>query len=276
MNFNEAKISTAMNTILFVTGPAGVGKSTFIANHFAKKKGFFVLDLCRISQKLFGTTAAFGDDRLADIYNHATEDAMDALMEDKTLVVEYGLSGYDDDFVALVRAAKSQGFRVELNQITADRDLVKERLLNRRGDKDWLPFDRIREDLLEILMGIIECIGSNHDWERVCHLSGPGVSVDFFKSDQDGSTLYFFVAEETKYFVFDSGRQDLELAGVDVVHMYRSFPEALQAMQEKIPLAGLYPSHIKDGYLKAIKNAYQKHLSTSTEISAKELEIYLN
>jgi predicted ABC-type ATPase len=265
-----------MNTILFVTGPAGVGKSAFIAKHFAKKEGYFVLDLCRISQKLFGTMAAFEDDRLADIYNQATEEAMDALMEDKTLVVEYGLSGYDDDFVALVKVAKSNGFRIEINQITADKDLVSARFLDRRGAEDFVPFDRVREDLLEILTGIIECMAYNHDWERVCHLSGPGVSVDFFKAEQDGRTMYFFVTEEKKYFVFDGGREDMELAGVDVVQMYRSFPEALEALQDKIPLAGLYPSHIEDGYLKAVKDAYQKYLAVSTDIPAKDWEIFLN
>lgn len=265
-----------MNKILFVTGPKGVGKTTFIAKHFAKKDEYFVLDLCRISQDLFGTMAAFGDDRLADIYNQATEEAMDALMEDKVLVVEYGLSGYDDDFVALVKAAKSNGFRVEIDQITAEKDLVSARMMDRRGAEDFLPFDRFKEDLLEILSGIIECMAFNHDWERICHLSGPGVSVDFFKADQDGRTMYFFVTEEKKYFVFDGAREDLELAGVDVVQMYRSFPEALESLQEKIPLAGLYPSQIKDGYLKTVKDAYQKYLSTSPVISAKDWEIFLN
>jgi predicted ABC-type ATPase len=275
-NFNQDKISATMNTILFVTGTQGVGKTTFIANHFAKREGYFVLDLCRISQKLFGTTAAFGDDRLADIYNQATEEAMDALMEDKVLVVEYGLAGYDDDFLALVKAAKSNGFRVEINQITADKDLASVRFLDRRGAEDFLPFDRIREDLLEILTGIIECMAFNHDWERVCHLSGPGVSVDFFKTEQEGRTMYFFVTEEKKYFVFDQRREDAEFDDVELVQKYGSFSEALGALQEKIPLAGLYPSQIKDGYLKAVKEAYLKYLSSATAVFAKDWEIFLN
>lgn len=265
-----------MNTILFVTGPVGVGKTTFIAKHFDKREGYFVLDLCRISQDLFGTMAAFGDDRLADIYNQATEEAMDALMEDKVLVVEYSLSGYDDEFVALVKAAKSNGFRVEIDQITADKDLASARFLDRRGAEDFLSFDRFRDDLLEILTGIIECMAYNHDWERVCHLSGQGVSVDFFKAEQEGRSTYFFVTEEKKYFVFDQRRDDAELDNVEIVHRYGSFPEALAALQEKIPLVGLYPSHIKDGYLKAVKDAYQKYLSASPVIPAKDWEIFLN
>lgn len=265
-----------MNTILFVTGPVGVGKTTFIAKYFANREGYFVLDLCRISQDLFGTVAAFGDDRLADIYNQATEEAMDALMEDKVLVVEYSLSGYDDEFVALVKAAKSNGFRVEIDQITADKDLASARMMDRRGAEDFLPFDRFKEDLLEILSGIIECMAFNHDWERVCHLSGPDVSVDFFKTEQGGRSTYFFVTEEKKYFVFDQRRDDAELDNVEIVHRYGSFREALAALQEKVPLVGLYPSHIKDGYLKAVKEAYQKHLSPSVTINAQEWEICLN
>jgi hypothetical protein len=265
-----------MNTVLFVTGQEGVGKTTFISKHFGERERYFVLDLCEISDRLFGTMAAFWDDRLAKIYNQATEEAMDALMEDKILVVEFGLSGYDDEFVALVRAAKFNGFRVEINQITADGAFASGGFRRSGNAPNHLTFACVREHLLEILSGIVECMGYHQDWVRVCHFAGQGFTVDFFREEDEGGAKYFFLTNQTKYFLFDGSREEAEYAGVEVVHRYPTFADALKALQQLVPLAGLYPSHIQDGYLKTVKDAYQKFLFPNLEENGMDWVLFLN
>lgn len=250
-----------MNTILFVTGDVGAGKSTFIEKNFAGRDGYFVFDLEKICMNLFGTVEAFEDDRLACIYNQATNLAMDALMDGMILVVEYCLTdAYDDDFVSLVKYAKQNGSRIELVQMTTDQAKIAQRLGHSSARLEMKSSRHIRNHLIEILNGIVECLGINNEMETVLQLAWEGGSVSLCKFMEDSVEHYFYVSNEITLFDFLEEGGSENFPGIDQVYKFDSFDKALKDLDSNFDIYSLYPVKIHEDYLKQFKSYYLKHL----------------
>ncbi len=74
-----------MSRIIFVIGPQGSGKSTFIQLKYAVKELFYVFDLYREGRRMFGKWDRENDDHLIAIYNELTGEAMEYLWRERPL-----------------------------------------------------------------------------------------------------------------------------------------------------------------------------------------------
>lgn len=252
-----------MNKIIFVTGAPGTGKSTFIEKNYREKKTYYVFDLAKISLKLFGDFGALEDDRIIDIYNKACGSGMEALMDNKVLVVEYCLgTDYDDDFISLIKEAKFMGIRTEIIQLTVDANGAWARTERARQDKSYYPSYKLREDNLEILSEILDSFSLSQTLDVICEIGGEGGSIKFYRIENNGKERFFFLTNESALFEFEPELECDKISDIDYLNEYDGIEEAMAGLMEKYPIFELYPLSMHKEYAEVFKKAYLKHLKT--------------
>lgn len=102
-------------------------------------------------------------------------------------------------------------------QLTGDQAKIVERLghpFARMGKKFSLHF---REYLIEIINGIVECLGINQEMETNCKLVWEGSSISLFKALEDKDVSFFCISDNIRFFDFLEKGESEEFLGVDHV-----------------------------------------------------------
>jgi broad-specificity NMP kinase len=246
--------------IIFVTGPSGVGKTTFIQKKFSQESHIHIFDLSLKAKELFGSYEALDhESQSVKVYNEASSEAFFALIEDgKDVVAEYLTDGYDDELFALINKAHAVGLRPEVITLTADADTAWERV--QHAGSDYFPAAKSKEITAEILMGVLEDFELNQDFEKICEVGGEGGTISFYRYVRGGENRFFFSTDETALFDFKPEFEFEQIEGVNYVEEFSNFPEAFQALLEKYPIFRLVPIEVNPNYKSEFKEAYHRFL----------------
>jgi len=250
-----------MNKIIFVTGAAGAGKSTFIQKRFSESDKFYVFDMALESKRLFGDFEAMADDDLiVDIYNSLSEDAMFALLDDLDLVVEYCTDGFDDDLFAVVKEARKIGILTEIIHLTIDPGEAMDRLENARNIPAYFPSINYKEDSLIILSGVMESYAMNSGFEVVCELAAGEESIKLFRIGSGEEEQFFYMGNDSMTFDFEPQFEFEKTSGVNYVKEFDKFIDAFESLQKEFPVFSLTPVKINAKYTSRFREAYLKFL----------------
>lgn len=267
-----------MNKIIFVTGAAGTGKSTYIQNRFADSEKFYVFDMALESKKLFGDFGAIADDDLiVDIYNSLSEDAMFALLDDLDMVVEYCTDGHDDDLFALVKEARIIGLPTEIIHLTIDSGEAIDRLALAKNNSLYFPSQKFKEDSLIILSGVMESYAMNRGFEVVCELAAGEETVKLFRIVRGEEEQFFYMSNDAVSFDFEPQFEFEKMTGVNYVKQFLRFTDAFENLQKEYPVFSLTPVNINANYKSKFRKAYQKLLDgTNAKMPSKTWDQFLN
>lgn len=244
--------------IIFVIGPSGTGKTTYIRKNFPVSDQLEVLDLAGKSWELFQDFKALEDDRIYDVYNESSHEAFIALMDGKDLVVEYGADGEDEELFSMINQVKEAGLRTEVIFLTADADIAWERV--QKAGPNYFSSCQIKEETLEVLSGVIGDYVFNQDFEKICEVGSEGGSISFFRYKKEERDVFFFTTNETALFEFAPEFEFEKEPGVAYTGEYQNFGDAFQALLEKYPIFRLYPLEVSSTYKREFKEAYQSFL----------------
>ena len=267
-----------MNKIIFVTGAAGTGKSTYIQNRFADSEKFYVFDMALESKKLFGDFGAIADDDLiVDIYNSLSEDAMFALLDDLDMVVEYCTDGHDDDLFALVKEARIIGLPTEIIHLTIDSGEAIDRLALAKNNSLYFPSQKFKEDSLIILSGVMESYAMNRGFEVVCELATGEETVKLFRIISGEEEQFFYMSNDAVSFDFEPQFEFEKMTGVNYVKQFLRFTDAFENLQKEYPVFSLTPVNINANYKSKFRKAYQKLLDgKNAKMPSKTWDQFLN
>lgn len=270
--------SNFMNKLIFVTGAAGTGKSTYIQNRFADSEKFYVFDMALESKKVFGSFGAIADDDLiVDIYNSLSEDAMFALLDDLDMVVEYCTDGYDDDLFALVKEARIIGLPTEIIHLTIDSGEAIDRLALAKNNSLYFPSQKFKEDSLIILSGVMESYAMNRGFEVVCELAAGEETVKLFRIVSGEEEQFFYMSNDAVSFDFEPQFEFEKMTGVNYVKQFHRFTDAFENLQKEYPVFSLTPVNINANYKSKFRKAYQKLLDgKNAKMPSKTWDQFLN
>lgn len=245
--------------IIFIVGPSGTGKTTYIRKNYPVSDQVAVFDLAGKSWKLFQDFQALNDDRIYDIYNKSSEEAFLALMDGKDLVVEYCANGEDDELYSVINHAKKAGLRTEVIFLTADADIAWERV--QKAGPNYFSSYQTKEDTLEVLSGVIGDYVFNQDFEKICEVGSEGGSINFFRYKKDEQDVFFFTTDETALIEFEPEFEFEKEQGLAYTEEFTNFRDAFEALLEKYPIFRLYPLEVSSTYKREFKEAYQSFLN---------------
>jgi hypothetical protein len=248
-----------MNKLIVVTGPKGCGKTTFIKNTYSGQEDHFVLDLAAISFELFGNYTELEGDGLADIYNHASEKGLFALLDDETIVVEFctGIA-FDDEMLEIVQFAKRLGIQVQVINMENGEVNCQESLVD-QSQEGYSSYD-LREDTLQVLEGLLETYELNQEFELVVELGGESGSINFYKMVREGQERFFFLSTKLNAFDFEPQYDFEKDEQVVYLRQYATFEEAFQAFLIEFPVYQLVPIQVNGNYKSAFQQAYVESL----------------
>lgn len=244
--------------IIFVIGPSGTGKTTYIRQNYPVSDQLAVFDLVGKSWELFQDFKALEDDRSCDVYNKSSEEAFFALMDGKDLVVEYCANGEDDELFSVINQVKKAGLSTELIFLTADAKVAWERV--QTAGSSYFSSCQIKEDTLEVLSGVIGDYVFNQDFEKICEVGSEGGSISFFRYKKEDRDVFFFTTDETALFGFVPEFEYEKEPGVAYIEEFSNFRDAFQALLEKYPIFRLYPLEVSPTYKREFQEAYQSFL----------------
>jgi len=254
-----------MNKLIFITGLPGTGKSTYIQQHFSDREKFYVFDLSLQSCHLFGTPLALEDeDKIADIYNMTSEEALIALMDGKDLVIEFGKgSTYHDDFENLLKMAKDIGLGVEQKHF----DREYHHPSSDETTEHYSSFLYAYESL-EVLEGVLDSFKINQHLDCTLDM----VTEDgFFKilamRNEEGERVYFHVSEKTEAFDFEE--EDYHHPnGKDYKKIFQSFEEAFESMVSEVSILKVSPIHVAPAYRAIFTMLYHNQLGKIQDVGS--------
>lgn len=222
-----------MSKIIFVTGIPGAGKSTYIRDKYRDKDKYFIMDMAEQCLSRFGNLEPlkdedYGEDRLS-IINGLTDEGFFALFDGKDLIVEHNVVGDDlDEFFDLVYKANGLGFQTEWVHLHVELEVAQKRIQS-AGDSYFFS-EALAFDVLMVLGGILEDYQLNVQLEELAVFKGPKGSIQLFKKDEGGGSVYFFVEERAYYSGFKS-IEDLRGEGADdCMVLFNNYKDALGAI----------------------------------------------
>jgi len=245
--------------IIFITGLPGSGKSSYIQQHFSCREEYYVFDLSLQGKRLFGSPMALEDEnKIADVYNKTSEEALFALMDGKHLVIEFGKGNtYHDEFERIKKMAKGIGLRIE--EIYFDR-VYSIPDLSENTDHYYSSFLYAYESL-EVLEGVLESYGINQDLDCILELVTENGFLKMLSMCNDqGDTVYFYVTEKTDAFDFGDDEFD-KPEGVEYRQIFDSFEEAVASMMNTTSVLKISPVRIVPEYVEEFQKIYDNHLS---------------
>lgn len=233
---------------MFVTGPIGVGKTEFIKNRFAGNPNYFVLDPGKEAIRLYGTVAALDyTDPMIDVMNHCSTKAQEALIDGKTIVVEFAVSGYDDDLMAMLKEAKTAGLRTDWVQLTADDQVIDDRLATVRGE--YYSSALLRDINLELLESIIECHRLNLDLTEVAKFGYDEGEIFIYRMSDEGQVFYTYVSSEIQGWQFEPAYEFEKERGVDYLRKFPDFRTAFEDMRGVFAGKNLVMLSVREGHI---------------------------
>lgn len=249
--------------IIFVVGPSGTGKTTYIRKNYPVSDQVEVFDLAEKAWELFQDYKALEDDRDCDVYNKSSHEAFLALMDGKDLVVEYCADGEDEELFSMINQVKKAGLRTELIFLTADAKIAWERV--QMAGPNYFSSCQIKEETLEVLSGVIEDYVFNQDFEKICEVGSEGGSISFFRYKKEERDVFFFTTNETALFEFAPEFEFEKEPDVAYTDEFLNFRDAFHALLEKYPIFRLYPLDVSPTYKTEFKEAYQSFLKVENE-----------
>ncbi|GMQ28688.1 hypothetical protein [Algoriphagus confluentis] len=262
--------------VIFVIGPSGVGKSSFIEREYAEKREVCIFNIAWKAKELFGSFQAMEDeDQELHAINASCSEALMALMEGKEVVVEYYTDGYDDGLFAMIKKAKFLGIRTEVIALTCEADVAWNRV--QKAGLDYFPSKRIKEDTELIFMGVLEDVEFNLDFDRICEIGGEGGTISFFRFNKGNRDRFFFTSDESGYFDFEPDYEFEKKDGVNYIEEFDEFNEAFAALLRKYPIFGLVPIEVHSRYKSEFRAAYLLFLAEKSTLQTNEKwNFYLN
>lgn len=251
--------------IIFVIGPSGTGKTTYIRKNYPVSDQVAVFDLAGKSWELFQDFKALNDDRITDVYNKSSEEAFFALMDGKDLIVEYCADGEDDELFSMINQVKKAGLSTELIFLTVDAKIAWERV--QRAGPSYFSSCQIKEDTLEVLSGVIGDYVLNQDFEKICEVGSDGGSISFFRYKKEERDVFFFTTDETALFGFVPEFEFEKEPGVAYTEEFPNFRDAFEALLQKYPIFRLYPLEVSPNYKREFKEAYQSFLEMEASVT---------
>jgi len=244
--------------IIFIVGPSGTGKTTYIRKNYPVSDQVEVFDLAEKAWELFQDYKALEDDRDCDVYNESSHEAFFALMDGKDLVVEYCADGEDGELISMINEVKKAGLRAELIFLTADADIAWERV--QKADPNYFSSCQIKEETLEVLSGVIQDYVFNQDFEKICEVGSEGGSISFFRYKKNERDVFFFTTDETALFEFAPEYEFEKEPDVAYTDEFSNFRDAFEALLEKYPIFRLYPLDVSPTYKREFKESYHDFL----------------
>lgn len=262
--------------VIFVIGPSGVGKSSFIEREYAEKREVCIFNIARKAKELFGSFQAMEDgDQELQAINASCSEAFMSLMDGKEVVVEYYTDGYDDGLFAMIKKAKSLGIRTEVIALTCEAGEAWQRV--QKAGLDYFPSIRIKEDTELIFMGVLEDVEFNLDFDRICEIGWQGGTISFFRFKMGNRDRFFFTTDESGYFDFEPDFEFEKKEGVNYIEEFDNFKEAFTALLDKYPIFGLVPLEVHSRYKSEFRSAYQHYLRGKQVLQANQKwNFYLN
>jgi predicted kinase len=255
--------------IIFVIGPQGSGKPSYVQKNYPLSDQVSVFDLSLTSLELFGDYQALEDDeQSSEVYNQSSEKAFFALMDGKDLVVEYPTDGFDEEMFSIINQAKKAGLRTEVIALTVDPEVAWERV--QKADSSYYSSGQIKEETIEVLGSVIEDYVFNQDFEKICEIGSEGGSISFFRCQKEGKDVFFFSTEDNSLFEFAPDYAFEKMEGVAYLEEFDNFKDAFEALLEKYPIFRLYPLEVSPNYRSEFKEAYHSFLETEKKENTDE------
>lgn len=246
--------------ILFVIGPTGVGKSTFIEQEYAGKKNICIFNIARKAKELYGSFKAMdNEDCELNAINKSCSEAFFALMDEKTVVVEYHADGFDDGLFALIKKARSLCIPTEIIALTVEVGEALERVSH--AGLDYFPSVKMKEDTELVFMGVLEDVEFNLDFERICEIGAEGGSINFYRFKKEDGERFFFLTDESGFFDFEPSYEIDKKEGVTYLEEFPDFDSAFEKLLEKYPIFRLFPVEVNPKFKGKFRAAFQHFLS---------------
>lgn len=251
-----------MNKLIFITGLPGTGKTSYIQQHYANRKGYYIFDLAEQGKKMFGNPLALEDeDKIADIYNQTSEEALMALMDGHHLVVEFGKDeGYHDDFENLCSLGKKMGLSVECLHLTEAFSMQE----SRRSTDHYSSFLYAYETL-EVLEGVLESYEINKTFETIMEITTEDGFITLFSMQQEnGETIYFYTRDDNEVFDFEPEFDFQKDEGIKYKRVFKSFDSALHDLIGRYNILNFIPIKVHPRYQANFDECYHQHLKEGT------------
>lgn len=255
-----------MNSIIFVSGIPGAGKSTFIWKRYFDRDKYYILDMAAESMRRFGDLEPlkdedYGEKRLS-IINKMVDKGIFALFDGKDLVVEYNIIGEEqDEFLDLLQKANQLGFRTELISLAVELEEAERR--KKLAGEAYFFSEELVSDMWMVLENILENYHLNIQLEEIASFKWQTVKVQLFKKQAGEECVYFFLEEGEHYLGFKSieDYQNEELG--DHMLLYPNCGDALHAMMSRYGFENFFLLSMSEEF----KPVLEQYLSKQKDIS---------
>jgi predicted kinase len=150
-----------MATLIFVSGEAAVGKTTFIRRKYSDLSQYFFLNLHDYTHHF-----ALHQDEYAGLAAALTQmhqEAVEALMDEKSLIIELRGTGMHQEVLELLEKAKKANILTEWIQLSLPEDERRKRMEKATKEKNYHSCDLYSWENLKVLEDILDNVGQEDE-----------------------------------------------------------------------------------------------------------------
>lgn len=239
-----------MPTIIFVSGESAVGKTTFIRRKYSDSSQYFFLNLHHYTHHF--ALHRDEDAGLAAALAEMHWEAVQAMMDEKNLIIELQGTGMQQEVLELLEKAKKANIPTEWIQLNLPEEERGIRLEKAAKETHYHSSELYFWENLKVLGDILDNLCLEIQIHNLGTLSQGNKSICLMQRIQpEHRNLYFFIDGEADYFMLDV---DLEEKAMDedelpcittYIRLDQMIQHALEAINHKGLKVGLEESELK-------------------------------
>jgi broad-specificity NMP kinase len=230
-----------MAALIFIAGDTGVGKTTYIRQKYHDTTRYFYLNFQRYTYH-FALHKDYNDG-LAAAFNQLHQEAMEAFIANRSIIIEMASASMDQETLELVYRAKKGGIPTEWIVLTLEEDERMLRLKKATNNPTYLSSAVYAEEQLEILQEVVECLSMQLQLQDLGTLSDLTRTIVFMaRTEPDASAVFFFFLEGSNpdYFLdVDLKQEGGEIDYLACIKTYQSPEQMLKAALSQVNLHDL-------------------------------------
>jgi predicted kinase len=227
-----------MAALIFIAGEAGVGKTTFIRQTYGNPRQYYYLNFHRYTFHM-----AMHEDEdvgLAAALTQMHQEAMEAYMDGKSLIIELATANMQQEVIELLEKAKQAKIRTEWIQLHLAEEERRSRLEKAAKEHHYVSSETYLWENLKVLGDILDNLCTGLEINNLGTLRYHQKSINIMERTQpEQPNRYFFVEDEVEYFVLDVDMEEMAIEQDDIpciityAGLEQMIPNALKYMNYK-------------------------------------------